>query len=311
MKYKRTVPAILIAGAALGTLGILAFRGGLSPPIQGLPEGKMRIVSLAPSVTEMLFVLGVGDSVVGVTSRCDYPPEAKRIEPVGGFGTPNVETLLALSPDLVVAAGFERSEALRPLRASGIRVLEVKMHKLDDVFQALRQIGEAVGKSPRASEIIEGIQAERKDVAAQYGNIPPDRLPRVFVELWDDPLTTVGGASFLDDVIAWAGGVNVAHELPQPHPRVSPEKVIEWNPDVIVVAHMTRGGDATARIAERIGWSGLTAVKNGRIVRDIPPDLLLRPGPRLIEGVKALAHRLHGQVPQTGSVANEVSRTCP
>jgi iron complex transport system substrate-binding protein len=124
--------------------------------------------------------------------------------------------------------------------------------------------------------------------------------------LWDDPLTTVGGTSFLDDVISRAGGVNVAHELAQPHLRISAEKVIEWNPDVIVIAHIKRSAGSAAQIADRIGWSDMTAVKQGRIICDISPDLILRPGPRLIEGVKALAQRLHGIAPENNPVVNKV-----
>jgi iron complex transport system substrate-binding protein len=254
----------------------------------------MRIVSLAPSVTEMLFELGVGDSVVAVTDSCDFPPEAQCIERVGRLGTPNMERLLAIAPDLVVAAGFERNEIVRALRDSGIRVLEVKIRNIEEVFQALRQVGQEVGKPERAEEVVAEMHSGLSAVAEMTRDVPAESRPRVFVELWDDPLTTAGGDSFLDDVIARAGGVNVAHSLPQPHPRVSAEKVIEWDPDVIVVAHMTRGGDGASLLAARIGWSKIAAVRRGRIVRDLPPDLILRPGPRLVDGVKALAQRLHG-----------------
>ena len=271
----------------------------------------MRIVSLAPSVTEMLFKLGVGDSVVAVTDFCDYPPEAKQIERVGGFGKPSLEKLLALSPDLVVEAGLERNEVARLLRDSGLRVVEVKIRSIDDIFEGLRRIGEAVGKPDRAEEVIAGMQAELKAIADRASRVPRESRPRVFIEVGDGPLMTAGQGSFLDDVISRAGGVNVAHDLPQAYPRVSAEKVIEWNPDVIVVAHMARGGDAASEIAQRIGWSEIAAVKNGRIVRDVPHDLLLRPGPRLIDGVKALAQHLHGVTSRPKSEAKQAGPMSP
>ena len=104
---------------------------------------------------------------------------------------------------------------------------------------------------------------------------------------------TANAGSFLDDLIARAGGVNVAHEISQAYTSVNPEKVIAWNPDIIVVARMGQPGDAAARLAQRIGWADIRAVKNRRVIDDINPDLLFRPGPRLIDGVKALAKHLH------------------
>jgi iron complex transport system substrate-binding protein len=104
---------------------------------------------------------------------------------------------------------------------------------------------------------------------------------------------TAGGTSFLDDLIVRAGGVNVAHEISQAYPSINPEKVIEWNPDIILVTQMGQAGDATAQLSRRIGWGDISAVKNRRIIDDIHPDLLFRPGPRLIDGVKAMAVRLY------------------
>ena len=121
----------------------------------------------------------------------------------------------------------------------------------------------------------------------------------MFIELWDDPLTTVGRGSFLDDVISRAGGVNVAHDVLQPHPRISAEKVIEWNPDVVIIAHMAQRPCSPEQIGKRIGWSEVNAVKRGTVICDIPNDLLLRPGPRLIELVKLLAARFHDETPAT------------
>ncbi|MGA2067455.1 MAG: cobalamin-binding protein [Thermoguttaceae bacterium] len=255
--------------------------------------GKLRVVSLAPSVTEILFALALGGSLVGATDHCDYPPEAVGIDRVGGFGAPNVEKLLALSPDLVIAAGFERAEVADVLRRAGIRVLDVRIRDFEELFVAIRQIGEAVDRSQQAEGVVRRMRAELEAATAQNGSTPRGQRPRVFVEIGDHPLMTAGGTSFLDDLIARAGGVNVAHEISEAYPSVSPEKVIEWNPDVILVTRMGRPGDATVQMSRRIGWADISAVKNGRVIDDIHPDLLFRPGPRLIGGVKALAVRLH------------------
>lgn len=296
MTNARRIIWLTLAVAVTFIVGSLAFRGSPVVERDNSPDKrKMRIVSLSPSVTEMLFAIGAGDLLVGATDYCDYPPEAKQIERVGGLGRPNLEKLLALSPDLVVATDFDRGGYAQTLRQSGIQVLDVKIRSLDEMFERLRQLGDAVGKQPQADKLVASMQAELKSIADQFGDSP---RPRVFIEIWDDPLTTVGQASFLDDLVARAGGLNVAHEVSLPHPRISAEKVIEWNPEVIVVAHMNRGTISAEQMAERIGWADIAAVKNGRVVCDIPTDLILRPGPRLIDGVKALAQRLHGPAPK-------------
>jgi len=311
MSLQRTRAIGVAAAVALIAVGAFLSKGGRPVPPDKSRDGKLRIVSLAPSTTEMLFALGVGDCVVGVTSYCDYPREAKRIQRVGGFGAPNLEMLLALSPNLVVAAGLENPEIAGLLRKSDVQVLDLRIRNLDEMFAGLRQIGRAIGRVRQAEEVVARMQAELQAVAAHSGRIPRNRRLRVFVELGDHPVMTVGGSSFLDEVIARAGGVNVAHELSQPYPHVSPEKVIEWDPDVIVVGHLTRGANAATQMAQRIGWAKISAVRQGRIIDDIPPDLILRPGPRLIDGVKALAQRLRRVLPESGSVGNQESRTCP
>ena len=136
-------------------------------PADRVPSGKPRIVSLAPSVTEIVFALDDGDALVGATDHCDYPPEAVSIERVGGFGTPNVEKLLALSPDLVIAAGFEREELAEVLRRSGIRVLDVRIRNFEELFHAIRQIGEAVDRLPQTKNVVSRMRAELEAVTAQ------------------------------------------------------------------------------------------------------------------------------------------------
>ena len=273
--------------------GLVIFGCSRNAPPGKTINGKLRIVSLAPSVTEILFELALGDSLVGATDHCDYPPEAVSIERVGGFGTPNVEKLLALKPDLVIAAGLEREEVAEVLRRSGIRVLDVQIRNFEELFNAIRQIGDAVDRGRQAEGIVARMRAELEAVTAANGAAPRRQRPKVFVEIGDHPLMTAGGTSFLDDLIVRAGGVNVAHEIFQAYTSINPEKVVEWNPDIIIVARMDRPGDAAVQLSRRIGWADIPAVKNKRVIDDINPDLLFRPGPRLIDGVKALAVRLH------------------
>ena len=286
--FRNTLTAVCVVAAGLMLLGCSrkASHGSSA-------DAKLRIVSLAPSVTEILFALDMGYAVVGATDYCVYPPEAKCIERVGGFGTPNLEKLLAVSPSLVIAAGFEREEVAQSLRGSGIKVLEVRIHNFDELFEAIREIGQAIDVPQAAERMVTRMLEDLDAIAVRVHSVPPSHRPKVFVEIGDHPLMTAGAASFLDDLIARAGGVNLAHAIPQAYPQINPEQVVAWDPDVILVAQMQRPQEALARLGQRIGWSNISAIKHGRVISDIDPDVLLRPGPRLIDGIKVLADRLN------------------
>ncbi len=129
----------------------------------------------------------------------------------------------------------------------------------------------------------------------RVAKIDASQRPRVFVEIEANPLMTAGAGSFIDDMIIRAGGRNVAHEIHEAYPRIDPEQVIAWNPEVILVAHSNTPGEAVKRLSEHIGWSNVVAVRQRQIIDDIDPDLLFRPGPRLADGVKELAEKLHGK----------------
>ncbi len=293
----------MLALALLAGMAALALLHKGYTPDGNVAAGKQRIVSLAPSITETLFALGLGDRVVGVTEYCTYPPEATKIERVGGFSTPNLEKLLALSPTLVIGNEGAPANVVGLVKQSGASVLELrKVGSFEDIFDGFMKIGRAAGAEEQARKVVAAMRQELDAAAAPYKDLPAEKRPRVFVEIWHDPITTAGAGSFVDELITRAGGVNVAHELTQAHPNVSPEKVIEWDPDVIIVAYMAKQGGARA-MAGRIGWGGISAVKAGRVIDDISTDYLLRPGPRLVEGVKILAQRLHSA--EAGKKANE------
>lgn len=289
----RRVLCVTAAVLGVAPVMILCLRGSRVPPIDA-ERTQQRIVSLAPSVTEMLFALGVGGYTVGVTDRCDYPPEARDIESIGAFGAPSIEKLLALSPDLIIGTGLQHRDVTTALRRSGIRVLWIETTNFSEMFEALRVIGKEVGQPRRAEEVVAAMQTELQALAERYRDIPVGQRPRVFVELWNDPITTAGKRSFVDELITSAGGVNVAHELDSAYPVVSPEQVIEWNPDVILLGYMNQRAPKKT-LAKRIGWGDVEAVRSGNLINDISSDVLLRPGPRLIQGAKALSQRLHSQ----------------
>lgn len=293
----------LLLGACAAGL-VIASAVFLSPSTSN-PAPVGGIVSLAPSVTEILFGLGAGDRITGATPYCNYPPEARDIPRVGDLGSPNLELLLSMQPELVIAAEFEHKNHPDILRRAGIEVLIVPISNMDDVFNAIDVLGEIVHKTSEARELRRQLEDQLQQARNLYQHVPPENRPRVYIEVAPRPIMTIGRRSFVHDIIELAGGVNVAGDIDSSYPVVSPEMVVQWNPDVMLVGSMTPQSDASA-LSGRIGWSGIKALRTGRVINDLSPDLYLRPGPRLATGVLELARRLYPpQYPGDGEPSHD------
>ncbi len=270
--------ALLLAGCG---------RPGAPPEVAG-----PRVVSLAPNLTEIIFAIGAGDRLVGRSSACDYPPEAARVPVVGGFGRPSVEGVLAAGPTLVVDVDLE-DRALRGIfRRHGVAAHSIACRRLADVPDAIRRLGGLLDRSEAAEALAESIEADLARLRAEAAATPMEARPRLFIELWPDPLMTVGRASFVHDLVELAGARNLAAEADRDYFSVDPEWVIARDPDAILVLHRSAGDEPAQRIAARPGWSGVRAARAGRVIADVDPDLLQRPGPRLAEGAAQLRARL-------------------
>jgi iron complex transport system substrate-binding protein len=251
-----------------------------------------RIVSLAPSVTEMLFAIGAGGQVVGVTQFCDYPPEAAT-RPKVGAGFPNIESVVALKPDLVVASkDFIRTDTLNKLEQLKVPVFVfLDARTVEDILRHIQTLGRMLNRSPEADALAASM---RRRVAAVKAATAPLRRPRVLYVLNSDPFVTVGTGSFIHQVIELAGGVNVAGASPVAYPRLSMEEVLKQDPEVILFpAGETEGVPEEQRRRWR-QWATVTAVRQDRFVQ-IPSVLLDRPGPRVVEGLERLARSLHAE----------------
>jgi iron complex transport system substrate-binding protein len=209
---------IFVTGAAAFVILRFSRDQPLSPP------GVLKIVSLAPNVTEILFALNRGDVLVGVTDRCNYPPAASKIGRVSGFGTPNEEKILVLRPSIVIACGLENPKTAEVLRQAHIRFVNVQktgfLSSFSELFAAIDEIGDATGRSVESRELVAGMQAELFALSERIGCVDGARRPRVFVEIEESPLMTAGASSFIDDLIVRAGGRNVAHELTAAYPQI-------------------------------------------------------------------------------------------
>jgi iron complex transport system substrate-binding protein len=256
-----------------------------------------RVVSLSPNLTELVFALDVGDRLVGRSTACDAPAEAAAVPLAGDFGRPNLERLQELHPDVVLVTDLERPGLVVRLRALGIEVMELPCEDWASMMEAARRISVAVGEPEKGVAWTTDMESRRAHLAEQVRVHWADRIrPLVYLEVWGDPLTTPGRKSFLHDLIELAGGRNLGAALDESYAHVSAEWILAERPDVIVLAYMIpQAGPGLGRIAQRPGWSNLPALKRGRVCTAIPPDLLLRPGPRWIEGAEQLAEYLQGE----------------
>ncbi|HOW89609.1 MAG TPA: cobalamin-binding protein [Elusimicrobiales bacterium] len=251
-----------------------------------------RYVSLAPSTTEILFALGLDGEIAGVSSYCDYPPSAAGKPKIGDFSHPSMETIVSLKPDFVFATGLEQAPAIEELRRLGMKVYVADPADFSGLFSTISDIGRITGRTQEARRLIKAMKKDIAAVRARASSVPRGKKVRVFLEIWRDPLMTAGRGSFVDEMISLAGGVNVAGDVPRPYCNYSAEKVVSADPDCVIMAYMDK--EPPVKLAEkRPGWAGLSAVRNGRVYNDIDPDLLLRPGPRLTAGLKALQDKLY------------------
>ncbi len=260
-----------------------------------LPEKPLRIVSLAPSVTETLFALGLKDRIVGVTDFCTVPPEAKMKPHVGG-AIPNLEAIAALRPDLAIGIVTAQSSALaKRLERLNIPILFVQSRTLSDVCDSFERIGLATGAVREAADLRRSMEKDLASLRARTASLH-QRKVLYLVNL--DPPLAVGGKSYLNDLLSAAGAVNITGDLAGDYPRISDESIIARNPEVILIS--TEEAEALPAIRESIRkrWPMLRAVKNDAIF-SVNRDLANRPGPRLAEAAAMIARRLHPEIAET------------
>ena len=263
----------------------------------GSDSAVRRIVSLAPNITEMLFALGLGDRVVGVTEFCNYPPEALRLPKVGGYANPNAEAILALRPDLVVATPNVGNRAfVERVMAVGARVEVVQARNVEEIFPAIETIAKAAGVEAAGRDLIARIHA---DLARQTARVAGSPRRRTLFCLQTEPLVVAGRGSYPGDLVELAGGENMVPASAGAYPSYSLEAVIAAAPETIIQSLMdTRAGTTGAKslLAYWRRFGSIPAVAK-RQVFTIPGDVVLRPGPRVAQGVAALIALIHPEAP--------------
>jgi ABC-type Fe3+-hydroxamate transport system substrate-binding protein len=251
-------------------------------------QTPQRVVSLNPATTEIVFAIGAGERLVGRTHWDLYPPEASKVPDLGSGIRPNVEAVLGARPDLVLLyASLDNRPAAARLRASGIRTLSLKIDHIADFYRAVRLIGLLLGDSARAATVVDSVQHTLDRVRAATAGMP---TPTVFWHIWDAPLITIGGGSYMNELVSIAGGRNVYGDMPQVSPTVGIEDVLRRNPQYLIT-----GPEGASKIKADPRWSAAPAVRDGRILI-VDTALVGRPAVRLGEAALEMATLIHPEL---------------
>ncbi len=255
-----------------------------------IAASPLRIVSLAPAITEILATLNLTGEIVGISSDCDYPETVKRLPKVGAFLQPSLERIASLSPTLVLGMGQPDSPGFRQLQKKGTRVvLFNNPDKIIDIYNIIRQIGILTNRKERASELIRSL----KDQVAIIDQNRPTISPAVMVVIWHPPITVAAANTFICDMVKHAGGNNVIEGGYIRYPHIERELMMYKNPTVIIVADQA----AADAVRKDVMFQLTPAARRGFIVSDINPDLLLRPGPRFPIAMRRLQTVFRASVP--------------
>ena len=265
------------------------------------PFPPKRIVSLAPNLTEILFNLGLDDEIVGVSIHCNFPEKAKTKVRVGSYIGLDFERIVSLKPDLVIATGAGNTrDMVDRLERLGFPTYVLFPKNLEGIFLSIDHVGQVVDRKKEALRIIQDMKRRRERMIKTVHGPP---RPKVFLQIGDAPIVTVGKGSFGDDLIRLAGGENVAGDEKKMYPRFGMEEILKRAPEVILISSMNPRGDYQRVVQEWTRWGTLPAVKKGRI-HLIDSDWVDRPSPRIIDGLEEMARFFHPERFQIKNLQN-------
>jgi iron complex transport system substrate-binding protein len=255
-----------------------------------------RIISLAPSNTEILFALGLGDRIAGVTDYCDYPPEAKMKPSIGAYNNPNIEEIIAKEPDLVLATDAQSESTYQQLESHGLTVVALVPHSMDEVLSSITLVGKITGQDEAAAKLVADMQKRINAVTAKTSKLTEAQKPRVFYIFWQDPIWTAGAETFEDALIEMAGGINIAHGL-NGHASMSLEAIIDANPQVYIAGIGMGTGENLPfqyiKTEERL--KDTEGRQNNRIY-SVDMDIIGRPGPRIVDALEEFFRMIHPEL---------------
>jgi len=269
-----------------------------------LKKAPEKIISLAPSSTEILFALGLGNRVAGVTQYCNYPPEAQEKPKIGGFSETDIdvsiEQIVAIEPDLIVATETHLSQVIPKLEQfapeTAILVLLTQTESFDVVFEAINLVGKCTDTEDRAAQLVAEMKDRIKAVTDKTDNLPESDRPKVLYIVWHEPIFAIGGGTLGNTLIEAAGGVNIFQESIGA-PIVDLETIIDRNPDIILGSSAVgAGADLPYQFALNEERLGIVNARINNRVYGVNDDLTGRPGPRIVEGLELLAKYIHPEI---------------
>ena len=252
-----------------------------------------RIISLAPANTEILFALELGEKVVGVTNICNYPPQVQEKENIGDYYNPNLEKIIELEPDLILASHGNPTELIDQLEELNYTVVGLNSKDVDDIVSSISMVGKITGNVIEAAKLTEEMEARIEAVLSETSSLVENNRPRVLYVVWYKPLWTAGSGTFIDELIQKAGGINIAGDIAG-WPQMNLETVLEKNPQVVIVGESQSGGLVEVVKGEGALWI-TDAFKYGKIYA-IDADIVSRTGPRIVNALEEMAKIIHPEL---------------
>ena len=255
-----------------------------------IKESPQRIVSLAPGITETLYALNLGDKIVGVTTFCNWPLQARQKPRVGGFTNPSIEKIVSLKPDLIIAtADGNRKDTVRQLARLGLPVYVTNPADTDGILKSILHIGEITNREKDAGKLVAKLQKRLNNITMQINH---KSKPRIFFQIGLEPVITAGKGTLINEVIERAGGINIAGRDTARYPRYSAEGIMGAAPDIILFAPMASDKEFAAGKRFWQEFRGIPAVDNNRIY-PIDTDLISRASPRIVDAIEEMALIFH------------------
>lgn len=270
----------------------LTFKDSLQREVT-LPKLPQRIISIAPKNTDMLFSIGAGPQVVGVTTFCNYPPEAAKVDKIGGFSgkSLNLEKIVSLQPDLIVCTGEMHQGIMDEFDRLGLKSMALDANSFADMFAELQLLGRVTGHEREATALVAQLQQRVERIRDTAAKIPADERVKLYYQLWGDPVMAGGPKSYFGEMIEICGGKNIIDDTSTRFPKPSLEFILAADPDLIIGSTMQQDFFANG-VKDRPGWKSLRAVQNDKVYL-LDTDTLSRCSPHLVDGLELMAHTLY------------------
>lgn len=255
-----------------------------------IPHSMKRIVSLAPSITEILFDLGLNEEIAGVTDFCDFPEAALNKPKIGGFVNPSIEKIVSLKPDLIIATrDGNRRETIHIIEDLGLSVYVINPKGFDGVMKTIKNIGEVVGRGDESRRMIRHMMIKKEHIITLTRSLPK---PRVFFQVGEAPMITVGRETLANDLIRLAGGRSISENERMNYPLYSIETVISKAPEIIIISSMESKRNYLNLVKMWQNWKSIPAVKR-KAIYVVDSNLVDRPSPRIVEGLEVIVRIIH------------------